>query len=168
ELAPGAVDLVLLFLRDVVRDVVDGTHAQIARGDSESAREDLARPVGQHLPVREGEVRGRAHRAEIRARLVRIDRRARELAVGHGDAVAAERLARDLEIVGAHLVAEPARARVDHYGDRAFVEPERLRRPRVVHDLDGLDFEGAVAGAEAAELPLAALSRVVRDARTRP
>src|SRR4029453_17209620 len=46
ELAPGAVDLVLLFLRDVVRDVVDGTHAQIARGDSESGREDLARPGG--------------------------------------------------------------------------------------------------------------------------
>ena len=43
----------------------------------------------------------------------------------------AERLARDLEIVGAHLMAEPARARVDHHGDRAFVEPERLRRRNV-------------------------------------
>src|SRR4030095_15741704 len=166
EPAPGTVHLVLFFLGDVVGDVVDGAHAEITGGDAERARDDLASPVRQHLAVREGEVRGGAHGAQIRARLLRIDRGARELAVGHGDAVAPERLAGDVEVVGAHLMAEAARARVDHHGDDALGQAERAR-PRLVHGLDGLDFEEVVARSERAELPLAALAGVSRHARWR-
>ena len=104
EAADGAVHDVLLDLRDVVRDVVDDR--ELARVGTEHPREDVASPVGQELAVGEREVRGRPHGAEIVARLRRVVRRARELAVGHADAVPAKRLARHVEVVGAHLMAE--------------------------------------------------------------
>jgi len=71
--------VVLLELRHVVSHVVQ--QAQPA-GVSIEAPEHVTHAVGDGLPVRPGEVRGRAHGAEVPLPLGRRERRARELAVG--------------------------------------------------------------------------------------
>src|SRR5207249_3483026 len=85
-------------------------------------------------------------------------------AIGHADPVALERPARELEIVGAHLMPEAARARVDHEGHVPRGEAEPLRGPRVVDLVHDLHLEEVVARAEGAELPPAALARAERHA----
>ena len=162
EAPPRAVDLVLLFLGDVVGDVVHDAHAELAGGEAQAPLEDLARPVREHLTVGEGEVGGGAHRAEVGARLVGVDGRTGQLPIGHADAVASERLAGRVEIVGADLVAEPARSRVDHDGHLALAEAERARRRPVVDHLDRLHLEEVIPRAERAELTPAALAGVRR------
>src|SRR5205807_8342088 len=52
----GALDLVLLELADVVRDVVDLEHPELAGAGAEDARERFPGPVGHRLPVGPGEV----------------------------------------------------------------------------------------------------------------
>jgi len=51
ELPPDTVHLVLLLLGDVVGDVVDGAHLEIARGDAETLHENSRVPVRQHLAL---------------------------------------------------------------------------------------------------------------------
>ncbi len=91
-----------------------------------------------------------------------VDGRARQLAVGHRDAVAAERLAGRVEIVGADLVAEAARSSVDHDRHLALAEAELARRALVVDHLDRLHLEEVIPRAERAELTSAALARARR------
>ena len=76
-----AVDLVLLFLGDVVRDVVHARQAEIARPDAEHTLERLARRMREHLAVGASEVGGGPHGREIVDRLAGLDRRTRELAI---------------------------------------------------------------------------------------
>ena len=64
---------------------------------------------------------------------------------------------------GAHLVAETARAAVDHHRDRAELEAERPRRVLVVDALDLLHLEEVVARSQRAELIAAARLRALAD-----
>ncbi len=89
------------------------------RPHAEHALEYLTGRVGQHLPVGEREIRRRAHRTQVVDRLGGVDRRAGELAIGHGDAVPPERRAGHRQIVRAHLMAQAPRAGVDHDRERA-------------------------------------------------
>src|SRR6266511_2366035 len=122
DAAARAVHLVLLVLRDVVADVVEQARAEVALRDPQRVEERAHREPGHHLPVREGEVRGRLHRAEVPAPLVRADRRAGELAIrqrGVVLAVVGEPRRERGERLVADLVPEAARAGVDLEGDRA-------------------------------------------------
>src|SRR5205809_1033535 len=137
----------------------DAARAQLdvdaARFGAEHPRADVAGPVGQELAVREREVRGGAHGAEIVARLGGIGRGARELAIGHADAIAAQGLARHLEVVGAHLVAKAARPRVDHHHRLPGADAEGLGGVRVVDLVHHLHLEEMIPRAEGAELAAA-------------
>ena len=119
EPAPPAVDLVLLFLGDVVSDVVHHAHAEIARRPREHALEDFPRPVSEKLPVGEGEVGGASHGAEIALRFLGVDRRAGKLAIGDGDPIPTQGSLGRLQVVRAHLMSKATRARMDHHGDLA-------------------------------------------------
>jgi len=74
-----------LELREIVADVVDHTDTEVGRRTLERLLEDVADPVGDDLPVRPGEVGGRAHRGEIFLRLGGRQRGARQLGVGQVD-----------------------------------------------------------------------------------
>src|SRR5581483_3328114 len=106
EHAPAAVRLLL---RDVVGDVVDLTRP-LGHRRAEDPPDGLANGVRDRVPVRPGEVRGGGHRGEVSPALGGRLRRARELAVGEGDPVAALLPLDQPHVVGAHLVAEAARA----------------------------------------------------------
>ena len=115
-------------------------------------RERRARQVREDLPVRERAVDRGVHRAEVLLPLRRVDRRARELAVGQRDAEAARRLGQADEELGADLVAEAARAAVDRHDDLVLAQAVGARRARVVDALDALHFEVVVAGPERSHL----------------
>ena len=66
------------------------------------------------------------------------------------------------DVVGADLVAQAARAAVDHHADLPGAQPERGGDGLVVDLVDGLHLEEVVAGAEAAHLAEAALARPAR------
>src|SRR6185295_9332603 len=85
------------------------------------------------------------------------------LAIGQLDAPAGQ-LAHDIaDMIGADLMAEPARSAMDHDGHRAVLEPERARGTLVVDRLHLLHFEKVVARTEGAELSLPAPPRVHAD-----
>jgi hypothetical protein len=87
-------------------------------------RERVTGGLGQHLPVRAREVGGGGQGPEVGASLLGGHRHAGQLRVGHLDAVRA--IAPPCaDVVGADLVAEPARPAVDHHADLADVEAER-------------------------------------------
>ena len=127
----AAADRVLLELGDVVGDVVDQLHAERFPRLAEDLREDLARLVGQELAVAPGVVGGRAHRAQVGLALRTAHRCTGELRVGQLEAVPFRGVLERRQVVVAHLVAQPARARVNQDGDLAFVQAHDLgRRPR--------------------------------------
>ena len=114
-----------------------------------SRRRPAADAVGEHLTVGEREVRGGAHRREVVAPLGRRERRARELAIGQRDAVARERRVHRAHVVGAHLVAEAARAGVDEHRDLALAKRPRASAASASKmRVDALDLEEVVAAAE--------------------
>ena len=98
-----------------------------AAGVAIEAPEHLAHAVRDDLAVRPGEVRGRAHRAEVPLSLGRRERRARELAVGEVDVVLRHDLIHQPDVVGADLMSETARAAVNQHGDLAPDEPVHRR-----------------------------------------
>lgn len=107
--------------------------------------------MGEDVPVGAAVVGG-GHRPQVVAAFRGGDRRAGELAVGHGDAVPGHRLVHDPHVVAADLVAEAAGAAVDHDAHLAVAQPELLRRGGVVDLLDRLDLQEVVARAEATHL----------------
>ena len=155
------VDVVGLHLGDVVRHVVDQVHAELFSRRLEHLGEGLAGQVRHDLPVRPGVVRRRPHRTEIVLTLRRTNRRTCELAIGQFDAVLLRHAAQRLEAVLAHLIAQAARAGVDHDGYPALLEPEYAGRVLIDHLLDHLHFEEVVAAAERAALRAAALKGAV-------
>lgn len=96
------VDVVVLELGQVVRDVVE----QVELGVTERGGERLAGGDGEELAVGASVVRGRGHRTQVVAPLSRRHRRARQLRVGHGDAVARHGCLHDADVVGADLMAQ--------------------------------------------------------------
>ena len=149
-----AVHRVGLDLGQVVRDVVDEVDVPARR-----LREDVPHHAGEHLPVGAAVVGGRRHRPQVIPPLRRGDGRARQLAVGHGDAVAAHHLLHGPDVVAADLVAQAAGAAVDHDADLPVPQPEPPRRVSVVDQVHGLDLQEVVARAEAADLVQAAVHR---------
>ena len=108
----------LLELGHVVGDVVDRLRA--GRGvPAEHRRHRLAHAVGQRGAVGPGEVGRRGHRAQVILALRRLHGRARELAVRQFDPVMPEPRIHALDEIGAYLMTEPARPRVDEDGDLA-------------------------------------------------
>ena len=152
-----------LELGDVVADVVHHLELDAAGRRPQRLGEALPRPVGHHLAVGEGVVGGRRHRRQVAPPLRRADRRAAELAVGQLDAVLPRRLDHHLQVVGAHLVAEAARAAVDHHHHLLGEEPEGAGGGAVVDLGDDLDLAEVVARAQRAELAPAALVGALGD-----
>ena len=102
----------VLELGDVVGDVIDlaGPRGDALAQDRDDA---LADKLGDRVAVRPGEVGGRRHRAQVRLSLGGADRSARELPVRQDDAEIRESCVHPPDVVGAHLMAKPARAGVD-------------------------------------------------------
>ena len=119
--------------------------------------------MGDHLAVGPGEAGGRGHRGEVRLRLWRAEGGAGELAVGQRDPVARHGPVHRREVVGADLVAEPARPAVDEDRHLATAQPERAGRPGVVDLVHRLDLQEVVARAKRAELVGAAVAGPRRD-----
>jgi hypothetical protein len=67
------------------------------------------------------------------------------------------------DVVGADLVPETARARVDHHTELARVDPEPFRRCDIVDLVDDLHLDEVVAGAEAAHLSESTLTSPSAD-----
>src|SRR6266446_6722880 len=109
----------LLEFRDIVADVVDKSEAKLALAQAERLHEGALGEMHHDLPVTPCEIRRRRHRAEVRLTLVRATWHRRELPIGKFDAVAAHRVANNLQVVVASLMAEPARARMDDDGNLA-------------------------------------------------
>ena len=146
-------------LGHVVGDVVD--HAHLG-GLAEKTLEGAAGEVGDALAVGPGEVGGGGHGAQVVAALGGVDRDAGQLPVGQLDVVAAHGLAHLLEVVGADLVAEAARAGVDEHDDLPFNQAHSFSRFGMEDALDVLDFQEVVAGAERGQLRGAALLGALR------
>ena len=118
-----------------------------------------------HLPVGEGEVAGARHRREVLAGLGRAERRAGELPVGQLDPGARRHARHPAHVVGADLVAEPARAGVDHHHDLAGADAEGARGLLVDDLVHDLDLEEVVARAETADLGAPALQGAAAHGR---
>ena len=73
------------------------------------------------------------------------------------DVVAFDRRLEVLDVIGADLVAETARAAVDLHDQIAFLQTHRLGRLWIEDLIDDIDFDEMIAGAERAELRAAAL-----------
>ncbi len=150
----------LLRRGQVVRDVVHEVDGGAGLGP-----EDPTHRLGEQLPVRTPVVGRGHHRREVGLSLGRADRCARQLTVGHADAVPAHGPVHLPDVVAADLVTEPSRPAVDHHAHGPRVEPHPRRRGGVEQAVDDLDLEEVVPGAEAAELPEAAVERPLADRR---
>ena len=153
---------VTLDLDDVVRHVVE-----LQRGVCHRRPQDppccFAHLMRHRMAIGEREVGGGGHRSQIgppfRGRLGR----ARELPVGERDAVPRERGVHGPYVVGAHLVAEPARAGMDENRDLPLAEAEDTGRFGVEDPLHPLDLDEVVPGADRAHLAGAAKAGSLRD-----
>ena len=165
QLAALPVDQVLLQLGGVVGHVVDHAHPQILGRALEHPGEDLADAVEDHLAVGEGHVDGALHGREVGLPLRGAERGAGQLPVVQLDAVLGRHdLQKGLQVVGGHLVAEAAAAAVEHdhdlVGDRDAEGPGGRRVEDVLRP-GHLDLAVVVAGAEGADLVVAALDGLV-------
>src|SRR5512140_467577 len=137
------------------------------------AREGLlksaAERVSEQLPVDEGEVRGRAHGGHVCLSFRCLHRRADQFAVRQVDAILLDGTLEALHVVGADLVAEPARTAVNLNGKAAGQQAEYRGGLRIEDLIDHIDFNEVVARAERADLlPPARLGPVGYLARIGP
>jgi len=86
--------------------------------------------MGHHVSIGEGEVSGRCHGCEVRATFRGGGGRASELTVRQHDLVTALDAIHRAHVVGADLMAEPARARVNEHGDLILVHPNATAAAR--------------------------------------
>ena len=119
--------------------------------------------MGQDLAVGERAVDGGAHGPQVLLADVGVDRRAGQLAVGEPDPVLAGGDDHLLQIFGADLMAQPARAAVNADDHVARLEAIALRDARIVNFGDVLDFKVVVAAAECAHLVALAFLGMFRD-----
>jgi hypothetical protein len=153
-----------LDLGNVVSDVVDLPRA-VGGSLAENVGDRIPDCVRDRLPVRPSEVGRRRHRGEVGASFGRGGRCARELPVGELDPVTAHGGVHAPDVVGADLVAEPARAGVDQHRHLALPEAVHLRRGLVEDVFDALQLDEVVSRAHRAELAGAALARPLGDGR---
>ena len=113
--------------------------------------------MGKDLPVGQRHVDRGVHRAEILLPLGEAIGAHASSRSGRLDAEPAGGLGQADQIVGADLVAEPARAAMDRHQDLALAHAERLRGARVMNLLHHLHLDVMVAGAERAHLAALAL-----------
>ena len=148
ESAYLAVDFMLFLFACVVRNVVEQAH--IGRG--KNLAKGLAHQVCNDLAVGHGAIHGRAHGSQVVPARCRVYGRASQLALGQRNPVAASLSQHGLEIVGADLMAQAARAAVDAH--------HHLTGPKLVgrcdlgrEDLDHLlHFQVVVARAQGTKL----------------
>ncbi len=151
----------VLVLRDVVRDVVH-LSGRGRCGGTEHLRDRAADGVGHRVAVREREVRGGGHRRRGTSRPSGEESGAQaSCRSGSVDPVAAHRRSHQTDVVGADLVTEAARARVDQHGHHLRCEPEGSGRLGVEHGVHPLELDEVVARADRAELARAAQTRAL-------
>ena len=163
DLLALAVDGVLLELGDVMADVVDQVHLQFLPRAAKDLGEHFAGLLHQQLPVAPGEVGGRPHGRDVVLPLRAVDRGAGQLAVGQLDAVFLRRLAQHAPGRRRNLVAQAARAAVDHHADHVLFQAHDRGRFLVEDVIDDLHFQEVVARAERAALLRAAVDGVIAD-----
>src|SRR5579859_2868937 len=152
-------DGVLLDLGDVVGYVVDDREVELFVGLLEDLAERPADAVGDHLPVRPGEVRTGGHRREIPLPLLRTDRGAGELPVDQMGPGPDQVLVHHPDVIGRDLVAQSSRPAMEHDRDRSLGEAEGVGEGRVEQLVHALDLEKVVARPERSELFEPALAR---------
>src|SRR5579883_1697891 len=92
-----------------------------------------------------------------------MDRRACQLPIGHMKIVSAHRQVQLRDVVGADLVPQAARSRMDQENDSVYMKVV-LRRGLFVENLvDALNLNKMVAGSESSELRATSLFRAVAD-----
>jgi len=141
KLASPALDYVALDFAGVVGDVVE--QLEIRFGDA--LGEDLAREVGQDLPVCQRTVDGRAHGPQVALADLGADRGAGQLPVRQIDAVSCRDHHHFAQELGADLMAEAARAAMDRHHHLALDQPEGLRRSGVKDLGHVLDLQVMIA-----------------------
>src|SRR5439155_24549602 len=124
ERSGTSMDLVALELCEVVRDVVNERHAEVACGSGERLGERTPQAVGEHVTVGTSVVRRGGHRSHVMASLRRLYRDARQLPVGHPDPVRGHRTVHRPNLVCADLMADAPRTAVDHDDELPFEETE--------------------------------------------
>src|SRR5918995_881251 len=154
--------VVPLDLGDVVRVVVD-LSCSLGGLVPQHAADCRAYRVGDRLAVGPGGGGRGRHRRQVGASFGRGGRGARELAVGQVDAVPAHRAVHLLDVVAAHLMPEPARARVDQHRHLIVAKPVDLGRGRVENALNALKLDEVVARAHRPELAGTPVARSVRN-----
>ena len=132
--------------------VVDEVHPQGFPRLPEDLGEDLASLPHEQLPVAPGEVGRGPHRAEILLALVAMDRGAGQLPVGQFDAVLGGHFAEIGQRIIANLVAQAARAAMDHHADLVQLQAHRAGGRFVADFRHDLHFQEMVARAERAAL----------------
>src|SRR5665647_2940163 len=153
----------LLELRDVVRDVVDERH--LAGREPEPLPQEFTDRMRDRLSVRPGVIRSGPHGPDVVPSFGTPDRSAGKLAVGEGKPVALRSGLESLDVVRADLVAEAARAAVDHHRDRPGLDPERSCSGRIVDLVHYLELEEVVSGPERSRLGHAPRERLLGDLR---
>ena len=126
-------------LRQVVGHVVNQVEPRASR-----PAENRAGLVGKHVPVGASVVGGCSHRGQVTAAFEGADRRAGQLTVGHGDAIARHGLVHDPHVVATDLMAQAAGTAVDHDADLAAGQPESARSGRVVDLVHRLHLQEVV------------------------
>src|SRR5690606_32475661 len=154
-----AVDRVVLGLARVVRDVVQHDEPRLRQ----HAPERLAGQMRDDLPIREGAVGRRGHRAEIGLAERRAYRRARELSIGQAYAVLLRRGRHLAQELRADLMPQAAGAAMNRREDRAALELESGRDLLGGELRDVLDLEVVVARAERPPLIALAPACTLRD-----
>ena len=117
----------------------------------------------QELAVAPGIIGRGPHRSEVRLPFWAAHRCTGKLPVGQLEAVTLGCVLERRQVVVAHLIAQPARAGMNQYGDLAFAKAHDLGRSLIEHAVDNLDFEEVVAGAERAALVETARDRAIAD-----
>src|SRR5664280_814251 len=104
----------LLYFGDIVCHIVNEPHAEQARRDLEERDECLASPMHEALPVSPRVVGRSPHGRKIILGLLAPERCACELPVGQFYFVFPYGAGHHFEKVGAYLMAETSRARMNH------------------------------------------------------
>ena len=150
-----------------MRHVVDLVHPQSLGRFTEYLREHFPDPVQNDLTIGKSHIDRAFHRLEIILSFRRIEWRAGELAVFHIEAIFVfHDFQEDLQIVGGHLVPEPAAAAMKHHDDLVRLRDPELRGQFFVKNVLGLgdlDLQIMISRSQRAELVEPAFDGVLAD-----
>jgi hypothetical protein len=152
----------------VVGDIVDLKEMVVFDPAGQNLLEAAPDVKRQHLPVGEGVVGCGLHGCQVIPALGAAGRGAHQFAVGQRQAVFSHGLLEEVDVVGANLVAEPARAAVNLGDDLAGKKPEASGGVLILDAVNHIDLDEVVARAEGAHLAPAPVPGAARPCRRRP